>query len=177
MTDMPKRFTPEQVLAVFADPTAKPMSTVQVAMACRAAATGRPGGWRPDVQGNADVLKALKVLVDDGRLITSRAKTYGKPWDPADEKNRHLLDGVDAVSRFYATPEQSEAWRAKIETHKQRVAAADVLAERLEKTEAVRRVNVHQGRDYSDALISLSLTIEQAARIVDLLEADGAAGE
>lgn len=169
MTDLPKRFTPEQVLAVFPPPGAKPLSTVQVAEACRAAAGGL-AGWRPDVQGNADVLKALKTLVDDGRLITSRAKTYGKPWDPDDEKSRHLLDPNDAVSRIYATPEQSEAWREKARVHAQQVVAADTIAKRFDRTERVTRVDVYPGRDYSDPMLSVKLTVEQARFIVELLD-------
>lgn len=182
MTDHPKKFTPDQVLAVFADRGAQgaPMRTTQIAELVRAA-YGVPT-WRGDVKGNTDVAGALKSLQAAGDLVSSMGKhNYGRspknwlvPREQGDAEHFHLVPPDATGERYYATPAQSANWKRLRERIAERVETAETLAgaldaeiARFSSTEPIRtRVSAKYGKE---PIIGMSLTIEQAEHLIGLL--------
>jgi hypothetical protein len=132
MTTLPRKFTPEAVYAAIAGrgADAPAMRTADIADAVRAAHLGRPARYdEVTVTSTTDVTAALKTLVGDGRLVTAKKAGYGSTVDPADQVHLHIIPpSTSAGERWYATPEQAEAWRARLADTATAVSRLEALA-------------------------------------------------
>lgn len=166
-TEAPRRFTEEEVLAVFATAGtfAAPMSTKRIGEAARVAAGVEP---RQPENGRMhhDVSKTLAELVAAGKLVTSRAPRWQKGWSGFDEKYQHLIAEGNNTERFYATPAQAYAWKLKLEALAILRERADaVAAEIAERWGAPILVT----SDYAaEPKIHVTLTLGQVARLFSI---------
>lgn len=106
------RFTDEHVLAAVQQ-AGKPLTTRQVAQACRRAA-----GMPERVAESPEVRSALDRLAAAGQVVTATRRDD----QPADDTFIAIVPADDRRSRFWATPEQAAA-------AKKAAAAADAAYE------------------------------------------------
>jgi hypothetical protein len=163
-TEAPRRFTAEQVLAVFeaAGTHAAPMTTKQIGEAVRVA-NGFPAQRAENGRMHQDVMKTLAELVVAGRLVTSRAKQWRRVSPLSDRAHEHLIAAGNNTERFYATPAQSEAWKARLEAIGDSIVRAGLIAD-----EIGQRWNAPVGLETEYAgepRIRITLTLDQAARL------------